>query len=173
MIAANETESKWWICDCCCRFITLRRHVSNILYLWKSAQWQMIKVHKKCRIDDILIKENPFFFDRTTSNVPVDGSCTKWSRSYDSQFRVLHRHYRSWWYESLRRHYNICKGVHTVINLSLQPWITHHPQPVLEIHCLWQFGTCWKWCKFNKQHLEWALCPKVKKFDKGPWCLFK
>lgn len=35
--------------------------MSNILYLWKSAQWQMIKVHKKCRIDDILIKENPFF----------------------------------------------------------------------------------------------------------------
>lgn len=62
MIAANETESKWWICDCCCRFITLRRHASNILYLWKSAQWQMIKVHKKCRIDDILIEENLFFF---------------------------------------------------------------------------------------------------------------
>lgn len=121
MIAANETESKWWICDCCCRFITLRCHASNILYLWKSAQWQMIKVHKKCRIDDILIKENPFFFDRTTSNVPVDGSCTKWSRSYDSQFRVLHRHHRSWWYESLRWHYNICKGVYTVFNLIEPP----------------------------------------------------
>lgn len=136
MIAANETESKWWICDCCCRFITLWRHASNILYLWKSAQQQMIKVHKKCRIDDILIEENPFFFYRTTSNVPVDGSCTKWSRSYDSQFRVLHRHYRSWWYESLRWHYNICKGVHTVINLIKPPTLNNTPPPLNQY---WKF----------------------------------